>query len=168
MMAGYLDSQPALWENHGVPDGPIEINPLFGFWSVVDRLNPSCTLAPFCPYYPTYNVVGLRVENFTASIATAGEFGWGCRDAETTPYCPDDSRRFGPEGSYTTFGAFMDYAAELQPIFLFIDQFNEFVSPDEGWNAETNDDLEPANLWGNDLDVVKQQIDMYRQRVGAP
>jgi len=166
MMAGYLDSQPDLWKNQGVPDGPIEINPLYGFWSVVDRLNPTCTVQPYCPYYPTYNLTGNRVENFTASIATAGQNGWGCPHPDAPPYCPDDALRFGREHSYATFEAFMDYAVQLEPIFLFIDQFNEFVSPDEGWNANTNDDIEPANLWGNDLKVVKRQIDAYRQKVG--
>jgi hypothetical protein len=148
MMAGYLDSQPDLWENQGVPTGPIEINPSYGFWSVVDRLNPSCTLPPYCPYYPTYNLIGSRVENFTASIATAGQSGWGCPNPDAPPYCPDDALRYGIAGSYATFDAFMAYAVQLAPTFLFIDQFNEFVSPDEGWNANTDDDLEPANLWG--------------------
>ena len=165
LMAGYLDSQPDLWQNQGVPNGPIQINPSYGFWSVVDRLNPSCTLPPYCPYYPTYNQIGQRVENFTASIATAGQNGWGCPAPNAPPYCPDDALRYGPGGSYDVFDAFMDYAAQLKPTFLFIDQFNEFVSPDEGWNADTNDDIEPANLWGNDLGIVKQQIENYRQQV---
>ena len=61
----------------------------------------------------------------------------------------------------------MTYARELNPIFLIIHQFNEFVPPDEGFDANTDDDIEPANLWGNDLATVKHQIDVYRQRVGA-
>jgi hypothetical protein len=165
-MAGYLDSQPGLWENPGVPTGPIEINPAYGFWSVVDRLNPTCTVPPYCPYYPTYNLTGSRVENFTASIATAGQNGWGCPNPNAPPYCPDDALRYGPDGCYATFEAFMEYAAELKPIFLFIDQFNEYVSPDEGWDADTIDDIEPANLWGNDLDIIRRQIEVYRGRVG--
>jgi hypothetical protein len=166
-MAGYLDSQPALWENPGVPSGPIEINPAYGFWSVVDRLNPTCTVPPYCPYYPTYNLAGTRVENFTASIATAGQNGWGCPNPNAPPYCPDDSLRYAPDGSYATFDAFMDYAAQLKPIFLFIDQFNEYVPPDEGWNADTDDDIEPADLWGNDLDIVRRQLEIYRRHVGG-
>jgi len=166
-MAGYLDSQPGLWENQGVPTGPIEINPEYGFWSVVDRLNPTCNVPPYCPYYPTYNVARSRVENFTASVATAGQNGWGCPNPNAPPYCPDDALRYGADGSYVTFGAFMDYAAQLRPIFLFIDQFNEYVSPDEGWNADTIDDIEPANLWGNDLDIIKHQIENYRRQIGA-
>ena len=165
-MAGYLDSQPGLWENQGVPTGPIEINPAYGFWSVVDRLNPTCTVPPYCPYYPTYSVAGSRVENFTASIATAGQNGWGCPNPNAPPYCPDDALRYGPDGSYVTLESFLDYAAELKPIFLFIEQFNEYVSPDEGWNADTIDDIEPANLWGNDLGIIREQIAIYRKRVG--
>jgi hypothetical protein len=168
MIAGYLDSQPGLWATEGTPDGPIEINPVYGFWSVVDRLNPTCTVAPFCPYFPTYNEVvtsnGPRVENFTASIATAGQSGWGCPNSEAPPYCPDDALRFGKDRAYVTFDAFMTYAQQLDPIFLIIDQFNEFTPPDEGWNANTNDDIEPANLWGlGALNSVKQQIAIYRQ-----
>jgi len=163
-MAGYLDSQPYLWVKPGRATGPMQIKPYYNFWSWVDRLNATCTVPPFCPYYPTYNVVGSRVENFTASIATAGQNGWGCPNENSKPYCPDDSLRYGPDGSYATFDAFMHYAAQLDPIFLIIHQFNEFVPPDEGFDANTDDDIEPANLWGNDLDIVKHQIEIYRQQ----
>jgi hypothetical protein len=162
LMAGYLDSQPGLWTTQGTPDGPVEINPAYGFWSWVDRLNTTCT-EPLCPYYPSYNQAGSRVENFTASIATAGENGWGCPDPNAQPYCPDDALRYGEGDSYATFDAFMTYAKELDPIFLIIHQFNEFVPPDEGFDANTNDDIEPANLWGNDLKIVKDEIRSYRQ-----
>jgi hypothetical protein len=168
IMAGYLDAQPGLWETQGTPDGPVEINPSYGFWSWVDRLNTSCT-NPSCPYYPSYNVVagrsGSRVENFTVSLATAGiETGWGCPNPDAPPYCPDDSLRFGPGGSYATLAAFMTYARQLDPIFLIIHQFNEFVPPDEGFNSNTDDDSEPANLWGRGaLDALQNQIALYRK-----
>ena len=166
MIAGYLDSQPGLWATQGVPDGPVEVSPAYGFWSWVDRLNPTCTVTPFCPYYPSYNRIGSRVENFTVSIATAGQNGWGCPNSEAPPYCPDDALRFGEndDGSYSTFNAFMVYARELDPIFLIIHQFNEFVQPDEGWNANTTDDIEPANLWGlSALEAVRNQNESYHQ-----
>ena len=162
LMAGYLDSQPDLWVNQGTPDRPVEISPAYGFWSWVDRLNTSCT-EPLCPYYPSYNRVGSRVENFTASIATAGQNGWGCPNPNSPPYCPDDALRFGEDGSYGTFDAFMTYAKHLDPIFLMIHQFNEFAA-EEGWDANTNDDVEPANLWGKgDLKILKEEIQAYRQ-----
>jgi hypothetical protein len=107
------------------------------------------------------------VENFTASIATAGQNGWGCPNPNAPPYCPDDALRYGADGSYVTLEAFMDYAEQLKPIFLFVEQFNEYVSPDEGWDADTNDDIEPSNLWGNDLDIINQQIENYRQHISA-
>jgi hypothetical protein len=166
LMAGYLDSQPDLWKNHGVPHGPVEINPSYGFWSWVDRLNPTCTVQPYCPYYPSYNEVGSRVENYTASIATAGQNGWGCPNL-ASPYCPDDALRYGSDGSYVTFDAFMAYAQQLEPIFLIIHQFNEFVPPDEGFDANTDDDIEPANLWDNDLGEVRHQIELYRKNFGG-
>jgi hypothetical protein len=60
----------------------------------------------------------------------------------------------------------MDYARQLQPIFLILHQFNEFNSSDEGWDANTNDDIEPANQWGaQDLNIVKGQIQAYRAAV---
>ena len=162
LMAGYLDSQPDLWATQGTPDGPVEISPAYGFWSWVDRLNTSCT-EPLCPYYPSYNQPGSRVENFTASIATAGQNGWGCPNPNAPPYCPDDALRFGIDDSYVTFDAFMTYAKQLEPIFLLLHQFNEFAA-EEGWDASTNDDIEPANLWGKgDLKVVKDEIKAYRQ-----
>jgi hypothetical protein len=162
LMAGYLDSQPGLWATQGTPTGPIEISPEYGFWSWVDRLNTTCT-EPLCPYYPSYNQVGSRVENFTASIATAGQNGWGCPQPT---YCPDDALRFGADGGYDTFDSFMSYATELKPIFLIIHQFNEFGPPDEGFDANTHDDIEPANLWGRgSLKAVRDQIAAYRKSI---
>lgn len=166
LIAGYLDSQPGLWATQGVPDGPVEVNPAYGFWSWVDRLNPTCTVTPFCPYYPSYNLAGSRVENFTASIATAGQNGWGCPNSDSPPYCPDDALRFGVGGDYDTFGSFMTYARQLDPIFLIIHQFNEFVPPDEGFDANTTDDIDPSNLWESSaLKAVQTQIKIYRQQV---
>jgi hypothetical protein len=163
MMAGYLDSQSDLWASQNTPDGPVEINSEFGFWSWVDRLDTSCTLA-LCPYYPTYNKIGRRVENFTASIATAGQNGWGCPNPNELPYCSDDALRYGKNESYATFDSLMDYARGLKPIFLILHQFNEFNSSDEGWDANTNDDIEPADQWGRRaLEVVKEQIRLYRR-----
>lgn len=163
LMAGYLDSQPDLWVTPGTPVGPVEISPAYGFWSWVDRLNTSCT-EPLCPYYPSYNQVGSRVENFTASIATAGQDGWGCPNPNAPPYCPDDALRFGSDGGYDTFDSFMTYAKQLDPIFLVIHQFNEFAPPDEGFDANTHDDIEPADLWGRgSLKAVKDEIQAYRQ-----
>ena len=161
LIAGYLGSQPGLWATQGTPTGPVAINPAYGFWSWVDRLNTTCT-EPLCPYYPSYNQVGSRVENFTASIATAGQDGWGCPNPNSPPYCSDDALRFGSDGNYDAFDAFMNYAEQLEPIFLIIHQFNEFAQPDEGFDADTNDEIEPANLWGNDLKIVREEIEAYR------
>jgi hypothetical protein len=46
---------------------------------------------------------------------------------------------------------------------LIIHQFNEFAA-EEGWDANTNDDVEPANLWGKSgLKVVREEIKAYRK-----
>ena len=163
LMAGYLDSQPDLWATQGTPSGPVQISAAYGFWSWVDRLNTTCT-EQLCPYYPSYNLAGSRVENFTVSIATAGQSGWGCPNPNAPPYCDDDALRFGSAGGYDTFHAFMTYAKQLAPIFLVLHQFNEFALPDEGFDAQTNDEIEPADLWGRGgLKAVRHEIRAYRQ-----
>lgn len=152
LVAGYLDSQSDLWASAGTTTGPTQINPVYGFWSWVDRLA-----------YPSYNNVSGRVENFTAAIATAGQNGWGCPNPNAMPYCVDDALRFGPDSTYGTFATFMGYARTLQPIFLILHQFNEFTPPDEGFDANTDDDIEPANLWGmSALEAAQQQVAQYR------
>lgn len=177
-MAGYLDSQPYLWAQGVTDTGPEEVDPLYGFWSWVDRENTTCTLLPYCPYFPTYTLAGSRAENFTVSISTAGQEGWSCPGGtgtgygtgvqSTSPfYCPDDALRYGENKNYDSFAKAMSYAAQLNPIFLILHQFNEFVLPDEGFDANTDDDIEPANLWGNDLGIVKQQIETYRQKTAG-
>jgi len=167
LVAGYLDSQPAFWARpHEVPHGPIRIAPRYGFWSVVDLLN--FWGAPPAPYHPTYNLQGTRVENMTASLATAGQTGWFCNVGGKQTYCPDAALRYcgagyanGCEpGVYETFGEFMHYARALDPVFLIIDQFNEFATPDEGPNANTNDDAEPTTEWG--YSAVRAIVDAVR------
>jgi hypothetical protein len=160
-MAGYLDSQPYLWKNQAKPTGPVAIAPEYGFWSWVDRLNIDCETS-YCPYYPSFNPAGLRTENFTASVATAGQNGWGCPNEDALPYCTDDALRYGKEGNYLTFERFMKYARQLDPVFLFVHQFNEFGNGDEGFDADTNDEIEPANLWGQTaLPIVKEELAGY-------
>jgi hypothetical protein len=166
-VAGYLDSQPYLWVDPNTPTGPVEIAPEYGFWSWVDRLKPECT-TPLCPYFPSYNRVGARVENFTASIATAGQNGWGCPNENALPYCTDDALRYDADGSYATYHAFMEEARKLDPIFLILHQFNEFQYPDEGFDANTNDDIEPSDQWSShSLEVVRDAIYSYRNRCPA-
>ena len=172
LIAGYLDSQPAFWDHpNATPDGPIEISPRYGFWSVVDRIN--FWGAPPAPYYPTYNQVGSRIENLTVSIATAGQGGWNCAaEPGQYSYCPDAALRYCGEGYqngcdngvYETLAEFMTYGRLLKPTFLIIDQFNEFAQPDEGWNANTNDDVEPTRQWGySAIQAVIDQVTRYRE-----
>ena len=172
LIAGYLDSQPAFWANpNETPDGPIEIAPRYGFWSVVDRLN--FWGAPPAPYYPTYNRVASGIENMTASIATAGQNGWNCAtNTGEYRYCPDAALRYCGQGHengcdrgvYETLAEFMTYARSLKPIFLILNQFNEFAQPDEGWNANTNDDVEPTRQWEyTAMQALIEQVTRYRK-----
>jgi hypothetical protein len=165
-MGGFLDSQPAFWSNPNErPDGPIEIAPRFRFWSYVDRYKPSFRL------YPTYSVTpaGTQPENLTVSIATPGQRGWGCPRPKL---CAEDALRYGTSGRrYATFESVMKLAFQLQPTFLIVHQFNEFVRPDEGWDAQTSNDAEPTQLpngWGdNGIDAIRQEISAYRRIVGS-
>jgi hypothetical protein len=163
MISGFLESQPQFWANpnQGTPTGPIEISPNFGFWSVGDRLKAAFG------YFPTFSHNGDRVENLTVAVATPGQNGWGCPAPHA---CPDDALRFGPDGKYDTLAAFMGYAQQLRPTFLLIDQFNEFDrgNGDEGWNADTSDDIEPSQLWHyGAVDAMRHQIQAYRNALRA-
>lgn len=61
----------------------------------------------------------------------------------------------------------MAVAAQLQPRFLIVDQFNEFTMSDEGWNAQTSDDSEPTQLpggWGySAIRAIRDDIAKYRR-----
>ena len=165
IVGGYLDSQPMFWAdpNHRA-DGPTRIASRYGFWSVVDRLKPSFSL------YPTYSTIpgSDAAENLTVSIATAGQNGWGCPRPKL---CPEVASRYGPTGhTYITLEAYMKIAAQLHPAFLIVNQFNEFVKPDEGWDAQTSDDTEPTRLphgWGySGIDAVRNAISTYKENLG--
>lgn len=151
MAAGLMDSQPALWLNaNSTPTGPIQMSPKYPFFSLVDRLKPSYGL------YPSYNLNGSVVENLAASISTASsDNGWGSNNT----YDPGDALR----GNGETFQAFMAVADQLKPTFLFVNQFNEYTHPDQGWDANTINDMDPTNLWGfQTFQVVRDQIYQYR------
>jgi hypothetical protein len=174
LIGGYLDSQPAFWADpNRIPDGPIAIAPRYRFWSIVDRLN--FWGAPPAPYYPTYNRIGARIENMTASLATAGQTGWYCEAASV--YCSDAALRYCGEGYqngcdpavYGTLAEFMSYARALKPEFLILNQFNEFATPDEGNDSNSNDDTEPTKQWSySGLRAVIAEMRAYRKSVFAP
>lgn len=163
IVGGYLDAQPTFWADPSrTPDGLTEIAPRYGFWSYVDRYKPEFG------YYPTYSVIPGTdaAENLTVSIATAGHRGWGC--PRPHKICPDVATRYGPTGHrYVTLESYMKLAAQLRPAFLLVHQFNEFVTPDEGWNAQTSDDSEPTQMphgWGySGIDAVREAISSYRK-----
>lgn len=91
-------------------------------------------------------------------------------------YCPDAALRYCGEGhqngcktgAYETLGEFMGYARALAPTFLIIDQFNEFAQPDEGPDANTNDDAEPTRQWGySGLRAVTAEVRKYRATISG-
>ncbi len=181
MMGGFFDTDRTFWNEPPdfVPTAPIPLRRGFGstWWSADDRLNERFG------YYPSYNVNSTlgRVENFTASIAVIGQNGWGTWPAACPPAppqnpplntCPrgtdyyvDTSLRDAGGVPYSTFANFMMYAGLLDPIFLIVDQYNEFAQPDEGWNAETTDDIEPADDFIGDSAVtaVRTFIQTFRK-----
>jgi hypothetical protein len=48
--------------------------------------------------------------------------------------------------------------------FCLVHQYNEFALPDEGWNAQTTDDTEPANdgILDGAVRAVRQLLQRYR------
>jgi hypothetical protein len=102
------------------------------------------------------------------SIATAGQNGWDCGTPAHHRYCADASLRYDKDRQYATLATYMTYARELQQIFLIVHQFNEYVMPDEGWNANTIDDTDATNLWGySAIRAVQEEIKKYREAVGG-
>jgi hypothetical protein len=171
-----LDSQPAFWaEPRSNPGGPIQIAARYGFWSLGDRLN-NWGATPG-PNFPTFSRCAGAVENMAASIASRGLYGWDCAGRPgALAYCPDAALRYCGRGAqngcsasrYETFSEYMRLARELRPIFLFIQRFNGFQRSDEGWDANTDDDIEPTRQWGyGAIQAVIEQVEAYR-RAGDP
>ncbi len=154
LMAGFIDSQPYLWRTPSGIAGLHETNPQYRLWTWIDRLNPSHNLLP------SYAVDGNRVEAFTitnAAVSTDANALWN--GADTTLY------RNG-----ATFTDFLNYARTLDPIFLIVNQFNEFSGPpDQGGDIEHSNDIEPTQQWGYDkFNVVKQKLREYRGVFASP
>jgi len=183
MVGGLFDTDRIFWNEppNFTPTAPVPLAPGFGatWWSYDDRLNPKFS------YYPTFNwsPIYRRVENFTASVANGGQDGWGtwpvpCKAAPPknpplttcqpgTDYYIDDTLRNQGGLPYSTFAHVMADARALDPIFLLIGQYNEFSQPDEGWDANSTDDIEPANdgIGYGGVNAVRQEI--LRYRLGA-
>jgi hypothetical protein len=154
LMAGMIDSQPSLWSSAPGIAGLHAVKPEYQLWSWLDRLNQAAGLMP------SYTVSGSRVEAFTVSTATPGtkvanrDGGWNAGDASLY----DGGR---------TFEQFLSYAEKLDPIFLFIDQFNEYGAPDQGVDEQHSNDIEPTKQWQFDrFNTVKKMLSDYRSRVG--
>jgi hypothetical protein len=137
LMAGFIDSQPSLWTPNvtGI-SGLHPVNPAYQTWTWVDRLNSARGVLP------SYTTAGSRVEAFTVSVATPGttvvngDGGWNAPDA-------------GLYNDGQTFSQFLQYAEQLNPIFLIVDQFNEYGTPDQGVDEQHSNDIEPTMQWGN-------------------
>ncbi|MBD5655189.1 MAG: hypothetical protein IAI50_08390 [Candidatus Eremiobacteraeota bacterium] len=180
MIGGFFDADRTFWnEPPGyAPTAPVPLERGFGeiWWSVDDRLNEKFGYYPSFNMSPSYN----RVENFTASLAVMGHNGWGTWPAPCPPApptnppvttCPKGTRHYVDtslrnEGgiAHATLANFMSYAGKLDPIFLIVDQYNEFALPDEGWDADTTDDIEPADggIGYDAVDAVRSFIARYR------
>ncbi len=157
-MAGYMDSQPNLWANPAPTNSPHMVNPVWQLWTWVDHLSPANNL------FPSYAQIGSRTEAFTASGAVTGSNGWNSPDAALT------------DGG-NTFNQFMSVANSLDPIFLFVHQFNEFQGPrgpndeDEGPDQQHSADIEPTKQWGfTTYSPVKSALLNYRRQhsMGLP
>ena len=154
LMAGFIDSQPSLWTPNvtGI-SGLHPVNPAYQTWSWVDRLNSAKGVMP------SYTTAGSRVEAFTVSVATPGtkvvngDGGWNAPDA-------------GLYNNGQTFNQFLQYAKQLNPIFLIVDQFNEYGTPDQGVDEQHSNDIEPTVQWGNaKYEIVQAALLSYESTV---
>ena len=150
LMAADLDDQPPLWSNANGLAGLHEISQSNPFWSWVDRLNPTYNL------FPSYLPGQAGPENLTASVATLSrQLGWG--NAASGAYAPEDALSLGG----ATFRSFMAYARQLKPTFLIVHQWNEYA--ENGWDAETDTDIEPGTFFGTTMmATVQQEIMAYK------
>jgi hypothetical protein len=150
LMASEVGSQPQLLVYPGV-DGLSVVNPSYSVWSWVERLNPSAGLIP------SYTTMGPRVESFEVASATPGTIAsnpWGSPDAGLYD-----------GGQYITLG--LKDAQDLKPTFLIVDGFNEYGTPDQGWDENHSNDIEPTQQWGYDrFNLVKSQLLNYENAVG--
>ncbi len=155
LMAADLDDQPPLWANANGLAGLREISRANPFWSWVDRLNPTYGL------FPSYLPGQAGPENLTASVATLSrQLGWG--NTATGVYAPEDALSLG----CATFRAFMAYARQLKPTFLIVHQWNEYF--ENGWDAETDTDIEPSTFFGTAMmAIVQQEIMAYKTALAA-
>jgi hypothetical protein len=145
LMGGFVDSFSQLWSNANGIAGLHQANQL---WSWFDHLNPAANMLP------TYTVSGNRVEAFTVSNSSPGDLGWNSPDGSDALY------NGGAE-----MNAYFSYATQLNPIFLIVNQFNEFEKPDQGSDENHSSDIEPTQQWGYDkFNHAQQLIQQYRSR----
>lgn len=132
--------------------------PLTGFWSFIDRYNPTYK------YYPSYNTGNGGIEAFTASYAAPGRGTLGTANAWGTPpstHAADATLAKNGE----SFKSYITKAIELRPTFLLINQWNEYVA-DQGFDRETFEDIEPNTLVQFErYNVVKSEIEKYKKAV---
>ncbi|MBK8010666.1 MAG: RICIN domain-containing protein [Deltaproteobacteria bacterium] len=152
-MGGFMSNQLGLPGYRG--DGRLGLTRYTEVWTWIDRLRASPPIDLRGPSYAE-SMTG-QVEAFTVTMANPAVDGWG-DVANKIPTTQGDLRRNGE-----TFRSFMRLARDLNPRFLLINQFNEFAFPDQGWDEETTNDIEPTNLWGMKyVNLVKSEIDAYR------
>lgn len=126
-------------------------------WTWIDRLRTDPPVGTLGPSYAVNDPTSSGVEAFTVAMANPAVDGWG-NAATRVPTTRGDLRNGGE-----TFRSFMRLAKELNPRFLIINQFNEFAEPDQGWDEQTSNDIEPTNIWGNKyLELVKQEVQIFR------
>ena len=143
---GYTDDQSNLYARVPGLAGVRQMST--NLWSFLDRFRVELGMLP------TYSVSGGVVENLTVTSAFPGKPDWNA---------PSTGQR-----SAGVLNAFMDVAKKLRPTFLIINQFNEYVQPDQGKTLATSNDIEPTNIGGTaSLDLFTAAIADYRKAVGG-
>jgi hypothetical protein len=138
-----------------------------GFWTWLDRYNPQFG------YYPSYNLNSSDgIEALTAAYAVSGKCIYDstikCWGTPPDNYDPDASLANYGSDRGTTFRRFMALANTYKPTFLFINQWNQYHTGDQGFDANTRNDIEPNTLVGYDnYYLVKNEILNYKRVVGS-
>lgn len=156
------------------------INPIFtttghpsnGFWTWVDRYSTTPDT-----HYPSYNLHNGVKEAFTASYAAPGKCPPSNPTCDVWAEIEGLTLANGANGTLNgdAFKRYMIWATANKPVFLMITQWNEYVGPDQGVDANHRNDIEPTyplspSTFGpaqyTNYNIVKGQIKAYDIAIG--
>ena len=146
---GYTDAQSNLWSGGGLA-GLHQMNPAYQLWTFIDRFKPAAGIVG------TYTKQGNAVESMTVTLAHPGNANWY------------DAGSRSLRGNGETLNQMVGVAKQLRPTFLFVNQFNEYATPDEGDAGDLNNNIEPtAQNGGSMIAIAADILGSYKNSVGG-